>query len=173
MNTRPPPPPIQTLIYWLRGKIEVRILFFRLLLLSYLLCDFDRVCDRMQGSIRACFIDSLAFYVAPAQEKNIKMQKGMSSAWLSTVRCTLVADMHIIAIWTQTRLLPWEESDLASMLKNEESKQTAFSWENTGRTNTSDLKLRLKHFFLFLNKTYVYSNAIFSQHPYSHGKPLF
>ena len=44
--------------------IEVRILIFGLLYLSYFMSDFDLVYSRLHGFIRACISDPLAFNVA-------------------------------------------------------------------------------------------------------------
>ena len=46
------------------GLSEVRILVFELLHLSYFAFDFDQVCDRLHGFIRAFVSKSLAFDVA-------------------------------------------------------------------------------------------------------------
>ena len=43
---------------------DVRILIFKLILLSYLISDFDRVCGRLDGLIRACMSDSHAYKAA-------------------------------------------------------------------------------------------------------------
>ena len=42
------------------GLKEVRILILRLLYLSYFISDFDQVCGRLHGLIRACISVALA-----------------------------------------------------------------------------------------------------------------
>ena len=44
------------------GLIQVRLLTFELLHLSYFISDFDPVCCRLHGIIRAYLSDSLGFY---------------------------------------------------------------------------------------------------------------
>ena len=46
------------------GLIEVRILIFGLLYLSYFISNFDQVCGILHDLIRACISDSLAYNVA-------------------------------------------------------------------------------------------------------------
>ena len=45
------------------GLINVRILIFKLLFLSNFISDFDQVCSRLHGLIRACMSDSHAYKV--------------------------------------------------------------------------------------------------------------
>ena len=46
------------------GLIDVRILIFKLLYLSYFIYDFDQVYGRLHGLIRGCMSDSHAYKVA-------------------------------------------------------------------------------------------------------------
>ena len=46
------------------GFMDVRILIFELLSLSYFISDFDQVCGRLHGLIMACISDTHAFKVA-------------------------------------------------------------------------------------------------------------
>ena len=46
------------------GLIDVRILIFKLLKLSYYISDFDQVCGRLHGLIRDFMSDSHAYEVA-------------------------------------------------------------------------------------------------------------
>ena len=46
------------------GLIDVRILISDLLYFSYFISDFDWVCGRLHGLIRACMLDSHAYKIA-------------------------------------------------------------------------------------------------------------
>ena len=48
---------------WRHSLVEVRILIFGLLYLSYVTSNFIRICDGFNGLLRACSLDSLAFNV--------------------------------------------------------------------------------------------------------------
>ena len=46
------------------GLIDVRILIFKLLKLSYFISNFDQVCGGLHGLLRTCMSDSHAYEVA-------------------------------------------------------------------------------------------------------------
>ena len=97
------------------GLLEVRILIFRLLYLTYFMSDFDGVCGRINGLIRTCVSKSSAFKVAvPFNQFIYSYYDPSPSIQDCSLSSASVVYEHILQkLCTQIRL----QTVLASMIK--------------------------------------------------------